>query len=310
MMRLLFTLQLICISALSFGQDIILTKDAEEIDAKVLTISETEINYQLKGQTVRRTIAIDKIFMIKYANGEKEVFKPDTSLKTEQSEQVSARSNDGLPPASRAYKLFDLYNENGVRGVVIEVSDGGYHGKIISLDETKCSFMKGGTMEMAKERFGLSDLNDGRVNQNILLRYLSNSLLLTMEHFPALQWCLAHGKGWYLPAQEELERFYWSMIDNPAGSNKVSILCARLNGILEFNGGKKISGGSLDFYLSSTEDKYSYGSSYMGDIMLKGYIPMRGTSFYYGNNQVFAEERERGLVGRYEKAYVRAFHRF
>ena len=40
------------------------------------------------------------------------------------------------------YKVGDLYNENGKKGVVFEVDVSGEHGKILSLEETKCDWNK------------------------------------------------------------------------------------------------------------------------------------------------------------------------
>ncbi len=47
--------------------------------------------------------------------------------------QISITQDKGV----RTYSIGDYYNENGKRGVVFEVWDGGRHGKIVSLDETK-----------------------------------------------------------------------------------------------------------------------------------------------------------------------------
>ena len=69
-LALLFFLALAIVSAA--GQDIILTRTAEEIKAKVITITDEAITYQLQGQTVNRVMPLTDIFMIKYANGEKE----------------------------------------------------------------------------------------------------------------------------------------------------------------------------------------------------------------------------------------------
>ena len=61
------------------GQDVILTRTAEEIKAKVIAITDESVTYQLQGQTVNRVIPLTDIFMIKYANGEKEVFTTSKS---------------------------------------------------------------------------------------------------------------------------------------------------------------------------------------------------------------------------------------
>lgn len=60
-----------------FAQDIIIKKNAEEIEAKILEISENSVTYKkfsnLDGPSY--TLPKSDIFMIKYQNGEKETFK-------------------------------------------------------------------------------------------------------------------------------------------------------------------------------------------------------------------------------------------
>ena len=57
--------------------DVITTREGDEIEAKVLEISETSIKYKLVNHMEGpiRSIAIEKVFMIKYGDGTKEVFK-------------------------------------------------------------------------------------------------------------------------------------------------------------------------------------------------------------------------------------------
>lgn len=63
------------------AQDIIVLNDATEIESKVLEISEKSVSYKKwnnqDGPTY--TISADKIFFIKFANGEKEVFNDTPS---------------------------------------------------------------------------------------------------------------------------------------------------------------------------------------------------------------------------------------
>ena len=76
-MKKLFILFLLAIVTVGvFAQDTITKRNGEEILAKVLNINDTEINYlkwnNQNGPTY--TIAISNVFMIKYENGEKDVF--------------------------------------------------------------------------------------------------------------------------------------------------------------------------------------------------------------------------------------------
>lgn len=65
----------------TFAQDIITKKNGEEIQAKVLNVSDKDINYikwtNQNGPTY--TISVSEVFMIKYENGEKDVFNKETS---------------------------------------------------------------------------------------------------------------------------------------------------------------------------------------------------------------------------------------
>lgn len=89
MKKILVLLALLFTTVSIFAQDIITKKNGEEIQAKVLTINSQEINYlkwnNQNGPTY--TIAINEVFMIKYANGEKDVFN-DKAKETPQQQSV------------------------------------------------------------------------------------------------------------------------------------------------------------------------------------------------------------------------------
>lgn len=92
---------MISISLVGFAQDIIINRNGDEIKAKVLEITPNEVKYKkhdyLTGPTI--TIVKQEVFMIKYANGTKDVFKLNTI--NPNSGQVSPISND---PNSREIK--------------------------------------------------------------------------------------------------------------------------------------------------------------------------------------------------------------
>lgn len=64
------------ISAVTFAQDVIVKKNAEEIEARVIRIGETSITYKKYTNLDGPEYVIPKkdVFMIKYENGTKEVF--------------------------------------------------------------------------------------------------------------------------------------------------------------------------------------------------------------------------------------------
>ena len=96
------------------------------------------------------------------------------------------------------YQIGDYYNRNFKEGVVFWVTDGGRHGKIVSLDETE---LKWCTDKQYKREIalGLTSKSDGKANTNKVMRRRDS------DQYPAFVWCRGKGEDWYLPAKEELE---------------------------------------------------------------------------------------------------------
>lgn len=161
------------------AQDVIVMSDSKEIEAKVLSVSESEVIYKIVAQSAERVLPKRKIQMIRYANGEMDVFKQNNI----------------------AYKLLDLYERDGIKGIVIEITDDGYHGKILSLDEAFCKFYVRDTDSSPLGEDAL-DSKNGEENQENFLKNLRQTEC-TLEDFPAYKWCVDKGTGWYLPSKEE-----------------------------------------------------------------------------------------------------------
>ena len=106
--------------------------------------------------------------------------------------------------AQRVYNVGDYYNEDGKEGVVFEVWDGGRHGKIISLDETRAVWdsrvdyeeLTNGTRTYADSE------SDGKANTDKIMARSDS------QYFDAFEWCRAKGSSWYLPAKDELVQIY------------------------------------------------------------------------------------------------------
>ena len=140
------------------------------------------------------------------------------------------------------YKPGDLYDVNGVKGVVFEVASDGVHGKIVSLDES-------GVILWAESGYGSYNTGaksetDGKANTDKLVE-------IGVEHFPAAEWCVNHGEGWYMPAINEGQA--WLAVRD------------EINPTITANGGTAIT----DYYWSSTEGEedstqaiYFYVSSF------------------------------------------------
>lgn len=243
---ILIIIGILFMSAWVSGQDILITRDAEEINAKVLTVSDTEVSYQLKGQTVKRIISIDKLFMIKYANGEKDVFQLQSSPKAEEVNNTD----------THYYKLLELYDVNGVRGVVVEVQDNGLHGKLLSLDEGFCRFVKDDVSVMPE----MSSTSDGQENRKYLDDLLQENPELSIADFPAHHWCAVHGKGWYLPSIDELMAVKKLFHGNKYQADEVSETV--FQNALQRNGGiplKVTKTGKAVYFSSTTKGKWIRG---------------------------------------------------
>ena len=120
---LLFITSMIFVSSV-FAQDIIITKNAEKIDAKILEVSKSEIKYKesdnLDGPTF--IITTDEIISIIYANGMVINYEHDiNNIKGTNTTELLGRSGntyfyDGKSMNEKSYSLFlhencpDAYN--------------------------------------------------------------------------------------------------------------------------------------------------------------------------------------------------------
>lgn len=131
-----------------------------------------------------------------------------------------------------------LYERDGVKGVVYEISSNGRSGKIVSLSEESYTWSS------------LSDYNtyatstDGEANMQIIL-----NTGYGINNWPAFEWCYyySYDHKWYLPAVNELADMF-AAIRNYGTS--------KFDRILSENGGQEFS--SASDYWSSTEVDYEW----------------------------------------------------
>ncbi|MBR0336622.1 MAG: PEGA domain-containing protein [Alistipes sp.] len=107
------------------------------------------------------------------------------------------------PAHSGGYKVGDYYNENGKEGVVFEVTDGGRHGKIVSMKESPTYMQWCSDSYEQKRLIGADSETDGAYNMS-KVKAVSD----WQSKYPAFKWCADLGDGWYLPAKEELRTIY------------------------------------------------------------------------------------------------------
>jgi hypothetical protein len=91
--RILYSTILLSLSFTAVtAQDLIVLKNGDDIQAKVLEVAQDEIKYKKQSNPDGPTYSIDKdfVFFVKYANGDKDMFSP----KTEPSNTTSVPSTD------------------------------------------------------------------------------------------------------------------------------------------------------------------------------------------------------------------------
>ena len=94
MKRLLFVLAFVCAAQMLVAQDVIVTRQAERIDAKVMEVSESEVKYKKTSNPdgPMFVLSTEKIASILYANGEVQVFEQQPKAEpVEKQQPVSDR---------------------------------------------------------------------------------------------------------------------------------------------------------------------------------------------------------------------------
>ncbi|MBP3423725.1 MAG: PEGA domain-containing protein [Alistipes sp.] len=147
--------------------------------------------------------------------------------------------------SGRVYKVGDIYDEDGKRGVVFWTDASGRYGKIVSIERSRDEMVWASANEDCYKRHGTSDLHDGWKNMQ-RIKNIPN----WREKFPPFAWCANLGEGWYLPTLEEL----WLIYKN---RNLVK---------------SKLKGRDDESYYSSTEvdtdDKKAFAVNVFDDVVI------------------------------------------
>lgn len=102
--------------------------------------------------------------------------------------------------AQAQYKIGDIYEKDGVKGMVVKVDDSGEHGLLLSLKGCDDRWCK----SSVKTAVGATDENDGSVNMAAVEAYIAKKNL-TWDEFPLFKWAKELGDGWYIPSKNELQ---------------------------------------------------------------------------------------------------------
>ena len=272
------------------AQDLLVKRNGEKMNVKVLKITKKNVEFVRHGTELPvYKLPISDIEYIEYPMGDRDTFGRNVTTEqpaTKEPEKWhgSVPTPDGKKvveyvPESNAeqtpkrwhgavqhkpiqsvevtpaedetiYGIGDIYDKNGIKGVVIMLTDGGRHGLIMSLDEAClpwCNLHR----KKQKRAMGASDRHDGMMNMLAIEKYIAENNL-SWSNFPAFEWCRAKGEGWYLPSINEI----WSAGTIFLGGSRVaSNRKARkaFNDNIIVAGGTPLSG--IMIYHSSTEDK-------------------------------------------------------
>jgi len=135
--------------------------------------------------------------------------------------------------------------ENGKRGIVFSVDETGFHGKIVSMTQSRNELKWTSDKSMHQEQIGANDKSLGLNNMDVI-----KSCEDWRKKYPAFAWCEQLGEGWYLPALREAEKILHVELMN------------LLNKRLIANGGQPIAGGAAYYWTSAA---YYWTSTEGGD---------------------------------------------
>ena len=151
---ILLLLAALCCALTAAAQDLIVKTDAAKIEAKVIEITPEAVRYKRFSNPDGPTyvLPVAQIHYIQYANGEKEYYTktiPATPL-TPATPAVPATPATPAVPATPAtpavpeapavqpvsggryvlkqYEIGEFYDQNGIRGVICQLSDDRQHG--------------------------------------------------------------------------------------------------------------------------------------------------------------------------------------
>ena len=276
MKKLLFVLFAVwCGAMTAAAQDLIVKTDASQVEARVLEISPDAVRYKRFSNPDGPTyvLPVAEIRYIRYANGEVEYYakevpaEPLTPARSAgEAQEQAAGETEAAPQAEaprpapeyvlRRYEVGDLYDRDGVKGVVCIVSDEGTHGLVISLEQIYLTWSEFRKPDL--RTVGAENRTDGEENMRTVEAYIAANGL-SWDDFPAFKWCREQGEGWYLPSIDELLTIGHNynggsrMKNNRQARNK-------FNDALKDAGGKRMD--RMVYYFSSTEmdEKNAYTS--------------------------------------------------
>ncbi|MBQ9137500.1 MAG: hypothetical protein IJX65_02555 [Alistipes sp.] len=194
---------------------------------------------------------------------------------------------------SAPYKVGDFYNENGKCGVVFEVNADGTSGKISTIKPLPSRLRWASDEDEASRIVGANSTTDGAYNMAAVQRIPN-----WQSKYPLFETCANLGKGWYIPAINEVTAIYESRHNGAVPISNAIIWSSTES----YN--YKIYANAIDFYNgrnNSTEKDVSncaYAVTTFGDIESKSTpaITHKPTSAPYKVGSLYNEDGKQGVV--------------
>lgn len=178
---------------------------------------------------------------------------------------ASCGSTKSIPiqSASTIYKVGDMYNQNGVKGVVVKVDATGQHGIIMSLEGSKEKWTSDKKFDFETNAF-FED--DGQKNMEAIAKYVESGKA-SWDDFPVMKWARSLGEGWYIPAKDEAAEI-WKNMSGGSGEYKWNMSSFVKNDFQKFDHAQREYGGAKlvdDRYKIGTQQPYYWYTSTEGE---------------------------------------------
>lgn len=281
MRAFLILLSTLLLSISASAQDLLVKRNGEQMRVKVLKITKKKVEFVRHGTELPvYTLPISDIEYIEYPMGDRDTFgkkeEPKEAPKVVVNKTPATGNEDAgrawhgsVPPPSgdtpirvevqteeQRYAVGDIYDKDGVKGIVVVLYNGGLHGLVMSLDETCLAWCNLHRKKIKK--VGAYNAHDGMANMEAVEKYITENNL-SWSNFPAFQWCREKGEGWFLPSINEL----YSAGTMYMGGTRIASnrrLRKAFNESMQIAGGQPVS--NIMYYHSSTEDRDARYSLY------------------------------------------------
>lgn len=189
------------------------------------------------------------------------------------------------------FNLFDFYDRNGIKGIVVDVDETGTHGWIVSLNEAN---LKWRTSPMGYPFPSANSEDDAISNLKKVQAYDS-----TLNDYPALKWCNDMNKdgeiGWVLPAYNVLKKFVKLICDKEN--------CDKLNQAIKDSGEDDYNLVNINW---ESQEEYYYASS---TLSMTDNVKRVGVSL--ARQVIYGDAYdEDSVIGQNYESLVRAFREF